>query len=97
MKKSTRTLLLWVGVFLGPFALCAICMLGLSWLPRDVSGITDTIAYFGSLALGVCFLMMLPYQPWIRVVAAVFYLPVMSWWLFYMGLIIVFCLYGDHL
>jgi len=71
-------------------------MLGLSWLPREVSGITDTIAYFGSLALGVCFLMMLPYQPWTRVVAAVFYLPVMSWWLFYMMFMIAYGLHDEY-
>ena len=97
MKKSTRTLLLLAGAWVGPFAFVAICMLGLSWLPREVSGITDTVAYFGSLALGVCFLAILPLHPWGRVVAAVVYILVMGWFLFLMMFMIAFCLYDEHL
>ena len=88
MKKSTRTLLLWVGAFVGPLVICTINVLCLPLLPGEVSDVAGPVAYYGSLALGVCCLMMLPYQRWVRVVTAVLYLPVMAGFLFLIMLII---------
>ena len=95
VQKGFRSRL--IAAALGPFAAASVYLL-LSRLPSyRFSTLSDNIALFISVVFGVVCVLSLPIRPLQRVLALLFYVPVIAMLLYFFSFLFIAVIFGEGL
>ncbi len=92
---SRKMVLNVVSLAVVPFVVLTFYLLFSRWPQRVFTEISDQIAFVSSVVFGCVFLLCLPINKWIRVIATVLYVPLMTSAVFWYTLYFVCYFFGD--